>query len=154
MGDSAGGGLALALSLDIKNQEGFVKPYKIILLSPWLDITQSNQEILAIEKKDKMLKVKNLNFTGKLYAGTLDTKDYRVSPIYGNLADLSPVSIFAGTNDILFPDAKKLKNLLEENNIITHFFEYPSMFHDWMFAPFIREAKHTNQLISNTITSN
>lgn len=154
LGDSAGAGLALALSLDIKNQDSFIKPHKIILLSPWVDVTQTNQEILGIEKRDKMLMVNDLHLAGKLYAGELDTKDYRVSPIYGDFSNLPPISIFAGTNDILFPDAKKLKDLLNKNEVTTHYYEYPSMFHDWMFAPFIKEAKHANQLISNTIISN
>jgi len=54
---------------------------------------------------------------------------------------MSNIAIFTGTNDILNPDAKKLKSKLEQQNIDFYYFEYPEMFHDWVIITRLRESK-------------
>ena len=84
-GDSAGGGLALALLQLLRDNHNLQIPLKTVLVSPWLDISMSNSEISDYTDKDVLLNVAGLKKCGEVYAQDLDLKDSRVSPIYGNL---------------------------------------------------------------------
>jgi acetyl esterase/lipase len=68
MGDSAGGGFALALAQRLRD-EHLPQPGKIILLSPWLDITLTNECIKSIDRIDPFLGIEGLLEAGKQYAG-------------------------------------------------------------------------------------
>lgn len=131
MGDSSGGGLALGLSQYLRDHQ-MPQPKQIIILSPWLDITMQNPDILAIDKLDPILSIEGLIMAGQAYAGNKDPQDPFVSPIYGNFEDLAPISLFTSTNDILNADARKLKGMLDQQGIVMRFEEYSGLFHDWM----------------------
>ena len=140
MGDSAGGGIALGFAQKIKNEE-VKQPVEIILFSPWLDVSMSNPDLIKFEKDDKMLNVKALKMAGKNYAGSLEVSDYRVSPINGNFNDLTRVTIFTGTKDVLITDARRCKQLCDEEGIPFNYFEYRDMFHDWVIIPGLKESQ-------------
>lgn len=147
MGDSAGGGLALAFA-EKNNSEEIAQPSQLILISPWLDVSMTNPEITDVQKKDPILSAKTLVLAGESWAGKSDTKNYLVSPIYGDLKGLPIISIFIGTHDVLYPDCKKLKNLMEQQSLPINYYEYPKMFHVWVLFPFLKEAKPaTKQII-------
>lgn len=94
MGDSAGGGFALALA-QLLLEKGLPQPAHIILLSPWLDITLDNPEIdESLEKVDPMLGIYGAAEFGKLYAGDTDRKYYLLSPLYGELKGLADITLF------------------------------------------------------------
>lgn len=150
MGDSAGGGLALGFAQK-KNTEDIKKPEQIILFSPWLDVTMSNPDITKYDKADKILSVNGLKIAGKSYAGDFDLTDYRVSPIYGNFTSQGKISVFIGTNEVFIADARKLKALLEEQQVIFNYFEYPSIFHDWVVVTMLKETKDVLNKIKNLI---
>lgn len=152
MGDSAGGGFALAFAQKMK-KDGVSQPSQIILLSPWLDVSASNLEMKALEKKDPILEVDGLEKIGKSWAGSLDNKHYMVSPIYGDLTGLGQISVFIGGRDIFIADSKKLKRMLEEQGIPINYYEYPQMFHGWMGITFLKEAKHTITQISSLVNN-
>jgi acetyl esterase/lipase len=139
MGDSAGGGLAIGFTQQLRNEKK-KQPCEIIAFSPWLDITLSNPNIKMYEKKDKILSIKGLKSAGQKYAGNADSKDYRVSPIYGDFAGICRISIFTGTNDILIADAHKLKQIMQVQNSNFNYFEYPGMFHDWVIFTSLKES--------------
>lgn len=139
IGDSAGAGLAFGFSQQLRNMNK-KQPEQMILFSPWLDVTMSNPKIKLIDDFDKMLSIKGLKNAGKKYAGTLDLKDDRVSPIYGDLTDLCQLSIFTGTYDLLNADAQKCREMMEEQNLNCNFFEYPHMFHDWVIISNLKET--------------
>jgi acetyl esterase/lipase len=73
----------------------------------------TNPDILAVDKYDKLLCIKGLQLAGEAYADKLDLKDYRVSPIYGDLNQLPKISIFIGTHDLFIADSRKLKSKLD-----------------------------------------
>ena len=147
MGDSAGAGIALGFAQELRNKNK-TQPARIILLSPWLDLTMSNAEILHVDNKDKILGIKGLQMAGIAYAGKLDTKDFRVSPIYGNFSGLGRISVFIGTHDLLIADVKKMKQLLNKENIPMNYFEYPKMFHAWVIITRLKESQHAIEQIS------
>jgi acetyl esterase/lipase len=152
MGDSAGGGLALGLCQHLMVSHHKI-PDQIILLSPWLDVTMSNPDIPLTDKYDKILSTEGLKIAGQQYAGNIHPKDFRVSPIYGELSGLCPISVFIGTHDVLLADARKLKQLLEAAGVENHYFEYPGMFHDWMLVTQMKESGQVIQQISRIMTS-
>ena len=140
-GDSSGGGLALGFALKLK-EEHKKQPLHLLLFSAWLDISMSNPAIQTYEKKDKILSIEGLQSAAQKYAGKLDLYDYRVSPIYGDFAGMCKISVFIGTNDLLYPDNLKLKQILEEKNLAFNYFEYPELFHDWVIITGLKASQH------------
>lgn len=150
MGDSAGGGLALGFAMFL--QEGKKpQPEQLILLAPWLDVTMSNPDILAIDQNDKILGIKGLQLAGEGYAGQLELDDYKVSPIHGDLTGLPKISIFVGTHDILCADARKFKSKAQASNLALNYFEYPKMFHIWILLQNLKEAESAIAQITSLI---
>jgi epsilon-lactone hydrolase len=149
MGDSAGGGLALAIAQEL-HRKNLPQPASLILLCPWLDVTMSNQDIDAFEKKDSLLSRKALVSAGKHYAKDADRRNPLISPLYGGFDGLAPLHLFAGTHDLLTADARKLNELLKNKNANFHYHEYSHMFHVWMLFP-IPEAKKVLHHIARII---
>lgn len=140
LGDSAGGGMTLALTQMIK-EDGGALPASLVLYSPWLDASASGEGQVAIEPSVSMLVVKGLANCGEMYRGELALDDPRVSPLFGELEGLPPMAIFAGTHDILVIDARRLVKRLEEIGVRDYaYYEYARMMHVWMLFP-ISEAK-------------
>lgn len=105
MGDSCGGGIAASFAeyLPTLNLE---QPGHLILISPWVDATLRNPDILAYERTDPQLGVQGLQKLGLTWAKDLDPNDYRVSPVNGEVRTLRNVMVFVGTREVFFPDAK------------------------------------------------
>ena len=74
-------------------------------------------------------------WTGAAYARNVDPKHYLVSPLYGSLHNLAPVTLFIGTRDIFLPDCRKLRNKAIAENVNLNYREYDGMVHDWMLGP-------------------
>ncbi|MEO9468755.1 alpha/beta hydrolase [Parasphingorhabdus sp.] len=146
MGDSAGGGLSLALTHSLRDS-GSYSPGRMILLSPWLDVTATHPDQPEIEKHDPMISISGLRKFGELYAGDLDIKDPRVSPLFGAHNQLPPIQIFTGSADVLWPDSKRFRTALESVSANFEYHEYSDMFHVWMVIP-IPEGKEVMQQIS------
>ena len=152
MGDSSGGGISLALAQRLR-EDGNDQPGRVVLLSPWLDATLSNPEIAEFDKIDPFLGVEGLKYGGEVYARDVDPKSYLVSPVYGSLRDLAPVTLFIGTRDILYPDCRKLRDKAADEGVRLDYREYDLMVHNWMLGP-MPEAKHAIAEIVETILSN
>jgi len=145
MGDSAGGGMALALAQLIAKNNG-VKPSKLILLSPWLDITLQNPAIQAIDPLDPFLGIDGLIKAGKSYAGDTAPDHYLLSPINGSPAGLPDIHLFAGSRDILVADARKWKSRMEQYGKPIYYYEYDEMIHVWMLLNFPESRKARKQI--------
>ena len=131
MGDSAGGGMALALAERI-GEENIQMPSKTILISPWLDIRLQNPEIDEVQKRDKELSKETLKLAGVAYAGEDGIDSYLVNPIDGNLSKLKNVTILTGTNDILNPDVHVLQEKAKQIGVNIEIKEYESAGHIWI----------------------
>lgn len=149
MGDSAGGGFALALA-QLLLEKGLTQPRKIILLSPWLDITMENPDAYAMEYKDPMLGIYGLIQMGKAYAGDTDSNNYLLSPINGKINGLGEITLFVGTHEVFLPDARKFRDIAISKGARINYFEYPKMNHIFVLYP-IPEAKKATEKIVNII---
>ncbi|MFD1140894.1 alpha/beta hydrolase fold domain-containing protein [Larkinella insperata] len=153
MGDSAGGGFALALAQYLR-KESIVQPRQIILLSPWLDITLRNPEIKSLDAHDPFLGIEGLLQAGKAYAGQTSPDHYLLSPIYGSLQGLGKITVFAGSHEIMAADTRKLKTLAESAGTDLIYMEYPAMVHTWMLLNFPESKRARQQIIQVVKTGN
>ena len=121
MGDSAGGGLALALCEEFAGK-GVPLPDRTVLFSPWVDVALDNPLIDDYVNKDPFISP-TLREYGKRWAGDLVVHDPRVSPLFGDVSGLGPLTVFVGTKEITYPDimllAEKLRNAGADFELIT-----------------------------------
>lgn len=126
MGDSAGGGMSLAL-YQRNGKLNHRLPDKTILISPWVDVRMENPEIDTIE--DPVLKKPLLKISGRRYAGKNGIKSYLVNPVLGPTDKLKNIYILSGTKDMLNPDAKKFAIANKEN---VTWIEYEDAIHNFV----------------------
>jgi len=149
-GDSAGGGLALAQTM-ISRDRGYRLPDRVILISPWLDISMSNPDAAALEPIDPLLGIAALAHCGKWWAGEKDLKEPQLSPIFGKMAGLPAVDVFVGTGEIFLPDVHILRqNILDAGGMI-NVYEYPGAFHDFVSVPFLPETRSVFQVLEKAL---
>lgn len=142
-GDSSGGGLALAFLQKLKEEQGLCFPKKTVLMSPWTDVSMTNEEIAEFEEKDPILPLSGLIVTGRQFAGELDVKNPMISPIYGNMDNLGEIFLIFGTNEILYPDCLKLSDMLEVSvGTSVEIKIGENLCHDWILAP-LKESEET-----------
>lgn len=131
MGDSAGGGLGLALEERV-GEENLPMPERTILISPWLDIRLTNSKIDEVQKNDKQLNKETLKLAGIAYAGEDGINSYLVNPIEGDLSGLKNITIFTGTYDILNPDVHILQEKAKQQGTSIEIKEYEQAGHIWV----------------------
>lgn len=137
MGDSAGGGFVHSFCQYLKTID-LPQPQKIITFSPWVDISMSNTPYDSDD--DPILGEIGLREIGKSWAGSWDTKDYRVSPLFGDNSNLPDTLIFAGENEIFYSDIKKYVENLKNDGVDVKFIVGPELFHIYPLFP-IPEAR-------------
>ena len=154
MGDSAGGGLALVLAMAARDAN-LPQPKQIVMLAPWLDLQMQNPEISKMERKDPMLNINAVKKAAGSYATNeaLLVEPY-VSPIFGDIKGLAPMSVFIGGRDVLKADCEIFRDKCKVANIPVNYFYYPKMMHVWMLAAFFPESKKAFSQISSLIASN
>jgi epsilon-lactone hydrolase len=149
MGDSAGAGLALAVTQSLL-PHGLAGPRELVLLSPWVDATMTNPEITAVAPRDPLLGIQAVALAGALYAGPDGPAGPLASPINGDLAGLGHVTILIGTRDVFLPDTRRLRDGLEAAGTQVTYVEEPDMLHDWMLLP-IPEAARAIERLAGTL---
>lgn len=107
-GDSAGGGLALGFAQTLP-EAGLPQPGRLVLLSPWLDLTIGNPGVPAVEARDPWLSSVGLRVAGESWAGGDDPTQPRLSPLNGPLEGLAPIDVSVGAREICLPDVLELE---------------------------------------------
>jgi acetyl esterase/lipase len=142
-GDSAGGGLAAALMLALKEQHKPM-PGGAVLLSPWTDLEQTGPSMRTRAAADPSLTKAYLDRFAKAYAGETDPCNPLVSPLYGDLAGLPPLQIQVGTAEVLEDDSARFAARAEAAGVTVRLERWPDMIHVWqryaMVLPEAREA--------------
>lgn len=147
MGDSAGGGFVHSFCQYLKTVN-LPQPKKIITFSPWVDVSMSNPPYNS--EDDPILGEIGLKEIGKSWAGELSTKDYRVSPVFGDNADLADTLIFVGENEIFYQDIKKYVENLKNDGVNVKLVVGSGLFHIYPLFP-IPEAKEAFKEIKKEI---
>jgi monoterpene epsilon-lactone hydrolase len=151
-GDSAGGGLAVGEALELRRQ-GLPAPARLILFSPWLDLTMADPEARALEPVDVMLTVDSLRECGKMWAAGDDPRLPRLSPFYADLKGLPPIDLYQGTHDIFVVDARTFVRKVKMASGSIRYAEYPGAFHVFVGATFTPEAKEVFRSIRTVMPS-
>jgi monoterpene epsilon-lactone hydrolase len=152
MGDSAGAGLSLALAMQLR-EAGMEQPANLVLISPWLDVTMNNPDIAAADERNPDLPLQWLIDSGQLWAGELDRTNYRVSPIYGTLPGLAPISLYIGTHDVLVADTRKFRTQAAAADIPINYHEYRGMTHTFALTSWMPERQDVLNNIARLINS-
>jgi monoterpene epsilon-lactone hydrolase len=102
-GDSAGGGLGLALRL---RDAGLSLPSRLILFSFCLDLTLALPAGREVEPQNAMLGIEALRRAGALWANGADLATPCLSPFHADMEGMPPIHIFQGSHDLLAPDSR------------------------------------------------
>jgi epsilon-lactone hydrolase len=133
-GDSAGGGLALALLLRMRD-EGQELPAGCILLSPWLDLGRDRRADPDLVRRDVLLSPDWLDACARAYADPPAWANYPVSPLCAMHSGLPPLLIQAGTEELLAPDAELLAASASAADVNVTYTKWPRMWHDFALQP-------------------
>jgi acetyl esterase/lipase len=106
-GESAGGGLAVATLLALRDA-GVPLPSCGYLMSPYVDLTLSGETLAGKREVDPILTPDGLRARVPDYVGRADASDPLISPIFGDLRGLPPLLIQVGSHEILLSDALRL----------------------------------------------
>jgi acetyl esterase/lipase len=140
IGDSAGGGLALAATQELVRR-GSPVPSRMVLLAPWLDATVSDPRSVQVDGDDPLLDVKSLQRDGRAWAGDLGADHPWASPLHGSLAGLPETTVFSGSLDLLTPDSLRLAELTEAAGLDNFTFDFrKGQIHDWPIFAFLPDA--------------
>lgn len=134
-GDSAGGNLALVLTLKLKEQKRIL-PRGLVLFSPWTDLTRSGMSHQNKRTIDPILTEEYLTRSIEDYAKDKDLQDPFISPLYGDFHDFPPTLIQAGANGILLSDAQDLHRQMIRHQVGARIAVYQGMWHVFQMSPF------------------
>src|SRR5438270_7772421 len=107
MGDSAGGGLALALLLRLRDL-GEALPAAAVALSPWTDLALTGASLTRNATADPMENPDDTHFLAACYLGDGDPKNPYASPLYGDPTGLPPTLIQVGSDEVLLDDSVRM----------------------------------------------
>lgn len=106
-GDSAGGGLAVAMMLALRDTGGPM-PKAAFLLSPWLDLSASGETIETRKEQDPWFNPKDMPTVAKFYCADDEVRHPLVSPVYAQMHGLPTTHVQVGNDEILLSDATRL----------------------------------------------
>lgn len=140
LGDSSGAGMAVSATFDLRRMNRSL-PKKLVLMSPWMDVTLANPAIKENEHEDVMMTVERLSNAARSYIGDADPMDPLISPMFGDLAGLPPTLVQMGTADLLLADCRKFVEKCREAGVAVKYEEVANVFHDFMMLNILPEAK-------------
>ena len=129
-GQSAGGGLCLALLLKIK-ENNISQPLGAVALSPWTDLSQSGKTMIKNEKIDPVINKKYLDRFAKLYFPDLKNMSHLASPIIGDLSGLPDILIQVGSAETMLDDSTRFYEKAKKANVNAKLEIWENMFHGW-----------------------
>ena len=133
-GDSAGGGLAIALTMYLRDHN-MPLPCGIIAMSPWTDLTLSGESYKLNFELDPLFgNSRQTLLYESTYAGEHDKKDPYISPIYGNFRDFPPMLIQVGSTEMLLSDSVTVASMADIAGVDVRLSIYDDMFHVFQLA--------------------
>ena len=141
-GDSAGGGLSLALMMYLRDNNERL-PDAAVLFSPWADLTCSGTTYETKAKFDPMFTTHMPKDSAKNYVpDNMEKDDPYISPLYGSFTNLPRILVLVGENEILLEDSIIVGQKAKQSGVDIEIEIWPNMFHDWwLFGSFIPETK-------------
>lgn len=141
-GDSAGGGLSLALMVALRDA-GKAMPAAAVLFSPWTDLASTGESMRSNAKRDAMFHAPSTSDGAAYYLGGTDARTPLASPLYADLHGLPPLLIHAGDREILRDDSTRLTRRAREAGVSVEERIWPVVPHVWQLAAFVPEARES-----------
>ena len=151
MGDSSGGGLALALCQQWVARRDAL-PDALVLISPWLDLSLSLARQAASTVDDPWLALPGMAAAAHWWAREAAADSAPVSPLFGDLQGLPPATLFIGTRDLLIAECRDLARRARTTGWPLELQEGLGMIHVWPILP-LREARAARARIARIITT-
>ncbi|MGV2291088.1 alpha/beta hydrolase [Trinickia sp. YCB016] len=140
-GDSAGGGLALATLVALRDA-GDPLPAAALLFSPWTDLAATGATIVTNDGLDPMFYGVAIERAAKFYLADTPATHPHASPLYADFAGLPPLFIQAGSTEVLLDDSRRVAEKARAAGVSVDFEIWPNMPHVWqLYAPFVPEAR-------------
>jgi acetyl esterase/lipase len=142
-GDSAGGGLTLALLQRVRD-EGLPLPAAGVLLSPWADLTDDAPSRASNNEADDMLTRETLAGAASAYLNGADPRQPAASPVFGDLSGLPPLLVTVDESEVLLDDATRIVDGANAAGGQATLIRRSGLFHVWPVAvPILAEARET-----------
>lgn len=138
-GDSAGGGLAMATLLTLRDA-GDALPAAAMLFSPWTDLAATGKSLVTNHKRDAMFDGDKISLGAAPYLGNADPRNPLASPIYAELHGLPPILIHAGSYEVLLDDSTRLAERITKAGGSARLRTWPVVPHVWQLFGFVPEA--------------
>lgn len=152
-GDSAGGGLVVALFLRLR-ELGKPLPQAGVCLSPWTDLVCQGESWTKNLRKDLMLPPGPIRESARLYLAGADPRNPLASPLYADLAGLPPLLIQVGSDELILSDATGLAERARAAGVPVTLQVWDGMQHEWHFAAgLIPESRQAIEAIGTFIDS-
>jgi acetyl esterase/lipase len=152
-GDSAGGGLALATLVSLRDH-GDPLPAGAVLFSPWTDLAATGATLIANSGTDPMFIGADIGKGARHYLGTMPGTNPLASPLYADLTELPPLFIQASTDEVLLDDSRRVVEKARHEGVTTLFKAWPGLPHVWhLFNPLLPEARAALQEANSFILS-
>lgn len=140
-GDFAGGGLALAMMLKLRD-DGLPLPAAAVAMSPWTDLALTAPSFRDNAEADPMLVAEDVPRFAAGYLAGADARDPYASPLYGDPRGLPPTLLQAGSDEILRDDAVRMADAMRAAGCDVELQVWPKMPHTWqLLAPMLPEAR-------------
>jgi epsilon-lactone hydrolase len=140
-GDSAGGGLALALLVALRDA-GDTLPACAVAFSPWTDLAAAGQSVIDNEHTEVMLSSRLIAPTARLYLGDTPATDPLASPVYADLTGLPPLLVQVSDSEILLDDSRRVAENARRSGVHAILRVWHGLPHVWQyFARFLPEAR-------------
>jgi len=141
-GDSAGGGLALAMLLSLRDA-GVPLPSAVALFSPWTDLAATGDSLITNDRRCAMFRGAKIGPGAQLYLGSADPRNPLASPLYADLSRLPPMLIHVGQNEVLLDDSRRLAEKARAAGVRVDLKIWPVVPHGWQLWPTMPEAKQS-----------
>ena len=147
-GDSAGGGLTLAVLLALKDG-GEPLPAAAACLAPWTDLAATGDSVRSNSASDAWVYGEAVALGARLYLGSTPATHPLASPLYGELAGLPPLLIHVSASELLRDDGLRLAERARRAGVPVRLRMWSGLPHVWQgFAPFIPEARESLEEIA------
>jgi acetyl esterase/lipase len=141
-GDSAGGGLAVALLVALRDAKADL-PAAAVLFSPWTDLAGTGESIKTNAGRDAMFHAPGTGAGAAFYLGDTPATTPLASPLYADLRGLPPLLIHAGDREILRDDSTRLAAKARAAGVSVEEKIWPVVPHVWQLASFVPEARQS-----------
>jgi monoterpene epsilon-lactone hydrolase len=132
-GDSAGGGLSLALMLALR-ETGTPLPAAGALFSPWTDLAASGASLIENNLRCAMFHGEDIGVSARIYLGDADPRNPLASPLYADLSNLPPLLIHVGADEVLRDDSIMLAERASAAGVRVELKVWPVVPHAWQLA--------------------